>query len=145
MRHVGCSHGRMTRSPGSQDPGDHSAARASVHAAVAVYETHDVADAALRSLEASGFDMRRLSAVGKGLHTKEQAVCALLEAVTDLGIPEDSVVRYESELEFGRFLILARGSEAEIDRARSVLSSTCPSVLDAHPTPRPDLFAPEPI
>jgi uncharacterized membrane protein len=43
-------------------------------AAVAVYATHDEADAAIRSLQKSGFDMKNLSIVGKDFRTEEHAV-----------------------------------------------------------------------
>jgi uncharacterized membrane protein len=43
-------------------------------AAVAVYPTHDEADAAIKSLQKSGFDMKKLSIIGKDFHTEEHAV-----------------------------------------------------------------------
>lgn len=43
-------------------------------AAVAVYTTHDQADDAIKSLQKSGFDMRKLSIVGKDFRTEEHAV-----------------------------------------------------------------------
>jgi hypothetical protein len=43
-------------------------------AAVAVYATHDEAEAAVRSLEKSGFDMKKLSIVGKDYHTEEHVI-----------------------------------------------------------------------
>src|SRR5580692_3896680 len=43
-------------------------------AAVAVYATHDEAEAAVRSLEKSGFDMKKLSIVGKDFRTEEHAI-----------------------------------------------------------------------
>jgi uncharacterized membrane protein len=43
-------------------------------AAVAVYATHDEADAAIKSLQKSGFDMKNLSIVGKDFRTEEHAV-----------------------------------------------------------------------
>jgi len=43
-------------------------------AAIAVYSTHDQADAAIKSLQKSGFDMKKLSIVGKDYHTEEHAL-----------------------------------------------------------------------
>jgi uncharacterized membrane protein len=43
-------------------------------AAVAVYATHDEADGAIKSLQKSGFDMKKLSIVGKDFHTEEHAI-----------------------------------------------------------------------
>ncbi len=42
--------------------------------AVAVFANHDSAEAAVRQLAASGFDMKNLSLVGKGYHTEEKVV-----------------------------------------------------------------------
>jgi uncharacterized membrane protein len=41
---------------------------------VAVYETHALAEAALKELQRAGFDMKKLSIVGKDYHTEEQVV-----------------------------------------------------------------------
>jgi hypothetical protein len=43
-------------------------------AAVAVYGTHDEADAAIKSLQKSGFDVKKLSIVGKDFRTEEHAI-----------------------------------------------------------------------
>jgi len=42
--------------------------------AVAVYATHEQADTAVKALQKSGFDMRKLSIVGKDFRTEEHAV-----------------------------------------------------------------------
>ena len=42
--------------------------------AIAVFKTHEQADAAVRSLGAAGFAMKSLSVVGKGYHTEDRAV-----------------------------------------------------------------------
>jgi uncharacterized membrane protein len=47
---------------------------AQTSAAVAVYATHEQADTAIKSLQKSGFDMRKLSIVGKDFRTEEHAV-----------------------------------------------------------------------
>ncbi len=44
------------------------------NAVVAVYETHEGAEAAVKQLQLAGVDMRTLSIVGKGTHTDEQVV-----------------------------------------------------------------------
>lgn len=53
-------------------------------------------------------------------------------ALAGLGIPEDSVVRYEAELKAGRFLLLARGAPEIIAHARFVLETTEPAALADH-------------
>ncbi len=45
-----------------------------VNAAVAIFNTHVEADNAVKELQKSGFDMRKLSVVGKDYHTEEQVV-----------------------------------------------------------------------
>ena len=42
--------------------------------AIAVFPTHDDAEKALKSLTASGFEMKNLSVVGKGYHSDEKVV-----------------------------------------------------------------------
>ena len=42
--------------------------------AVAIYNTHDEAEQAVKTLERGGFDMRKLSIVGKDYHTEEHVV-----------------------------------------------------------------------
>ena len=41
---------------------------------VAVYPSHTAAEAAIKELQQSGFDMKKLSIVGRGSHTDEQVV-----------------------------------------------------------------------
>ncbi len=41
---------------------------------IAIYPSHTEAEAAIRKLEHSGFDMKKLSAVGRDYHTDEHAV-----------------------------------------------------------------------
>lgn len=43
-------------------------------AVVAIYDAHAAAEFAVRSLQAAGLDMKRLSIVGKDLHTEEHAL-----------------------------------------------------------------------
>ena len=42
--------------------------------AVAVYHTHEEAEAAVKSLQHSGFDMKKLSIAGRDYHTDEHVV-----------------------------------------------------------------------
>src|SRR5665213_3176372 len=44
------------------------------NAVVAVYDTHQEAEAAIRELQHAGVDMTKLSVVGKGYHTEEDVV-----------------------------------------------------------------------
>src|ERR1039458_3499399 len=44
------------------------------NAVVAIYESHSQAEEALKELQKSGFDMLKLSIVGRDYHTEEQVV-----------------------------------------------------------------------
>jgi hypothetical protein len=158
---------------------------------VAVYATHDQAEAAVKALNSSGYDMRNLSVVGQNYATDEQPVgfvntgdrmvswgkigafwgslwgllfgsamlvvpgvgsfifagwlIAMLEgavlggglaalggALSGLGIPKDSVIRYETALKAGQFLVLAHGSEADVNEAKKCLGDTGAAQIDAY-------------
>jgi hypothetical protein len=43
-------------------------------AAVAIYDTHELADQAIKELQKAGFSMDKLSIIGKGYHSEEQPV-----------------------------------------------------------------------
>ncbi|MEN9578417.1 MAG: hypothetical protein RJA70_1426 [Pseudomonadota bacterium] len=53
-------------------------------------------------------------------------------ALTSIGIPKDSIVKYELEVKAGKFLVLARGTADMVEQARGVLGSTGASRLIAH-------------
>ncbi len=59
---------------------------------------------------------------------------ALGAALYSLGIPQDSVVAYESAIEADNFLVMARGSEADMVRARTTLHAAKPTRVDLHGT-----------
>jgi hypothetical protein len=44
------------------------------NAVIAVYDSHTAAEDAVKELQKSGFDMKKLSVVGKDYHTDEQVV-----------------------------------------------------------------------
>ncbi len=168
---------------------------------VAIYETHDSAEAAIKMLQQSGLDMKRLSIIGRDYHVEEHAIgfytagdrmkfwgsrgafwgslwgmlfgsaffflpiplgpivvmgplvgwiVGALEgaavggaagvvaaALAGIGIPEDSVVKYDTEVKAGRFLVLAHGTADIVEHARIVLETTAPSQLAAHPFSAP--------
>lgn len=167
------------------------------NAVIAVFETHQRAEDAVKDLEQSGFDMKKLSIVGKGYHSEEQPIgfystgdrvkiwggtgalwggawgllvgvaffwvpgigplaiagplvpaligalegavvvgglSALGAALYSLGIPKHSIVRYETALKADKYLIIAHGDAAEVERARSImerLDATSAEILDA--------------
>ena len=164
-------------------------------AVVAIYNTHPEAEAAVNELQRAGFDVKKLSVVGKDYHTDEQVVgyynagdrmkywgkvgalwgglwgllfgaaffwvpglgpllvagplaasiVAALEsavvvgglsvlgaALFSVGIPKDSVLRYETAIRADKYLLVAHGTDAEIAKAREILRSTNPVELNDH-------------
>ena len=155
--------------------------------AVAVYDTHTDAEQAVKTLQKGGFDMKKLSIVGRDYHTEEDVVgyyntgdrmkvwgkngafwggiwgllfgaavffipgvgpvviagplvaslvaglegaavvgglSALGAGLASLGIPKDSIVRYETALKADKFLVIAHGTREDVARAKSILDGT---------------------
>ena len=67
-----------------------------------------------------------LSAVGAGLYS--------------IGIPKDSVVKYEAALKSDKFLVLAHGTAAEVAKARDIMHTTRAVGVEMHEA-EPQLFA----
>ena len=59
-----------------------------------------------------------LSALGAGLYS--------------IGIPKDSVVKYESALKSDKFLLLAHGTADEVAKAKSIMQTTYPVEVAVH-------------
>ena len=57
---------------------------------------------------------------------------AIGAALASIGIPDDKIVGYETALKADSFLVMAHGSAAEVDLARSVLKDSDPSRLDIY-------------
>lgn len=158
-----------------------------LNSVVAVFATHEQVDAAVRKLQSDGFDMKKLSVVGKDYHTEEHAVGyyntgdrmlywgklgmfwggfwallfgsaffwvpgmgpllvagplvawivgaleesvamgglgVLAAALFSIGIPKDSVVKYETEVKCGKLLLIAHGTPAEVEQAKTLLNQT---------------------
>jgi uncharacterized membrane protein len=165
------------------------------NAVVATYHTHTDAEAAVKELQKAGYDMRKLSIVGKDYHTEEHVtgyystgdrmkywgklgafwggiwgllfgaaffaipglgpvlaagpivawiVGALEGAVVtggftaigaglySIGIPKDSVLKYETALKSAQFLLIAHGSPAEVTKAQQILRTTPVADLGVH-------------
>lgn len=168
---------------------------ANTNAVIAVYETHSGAENAVKELQKSGFDMKKLSVVGKDFHTDQQVVgyyntgdrmkywgkmgafwggvwgmlfgaaffwvpgvgpllvggplvawivgalegavvvgglSALGAGLYSIGIPKNSVLKYETAIKADKFLLVARGTAVEAAKARDILSATGPSELNQH-------------
>jgi len=172
---------------------------------VAIYPSHMAAEAAVKELQESGFDMKKLSIVGRDYHTEEHVVgyynvgdrmkhwgkigvfwgwiwgclfgsafflipgigplliagplvgwlvgalesaavvgglSALGAGLFGLGIPKDSILRYETALRTDKFLLLAHGSADEITHAKEILNRTHPEVLEHHQPMRQQVAVP---
>jgi hypothetical protein len=162
---------------------------------VAVFKNHAGAEDAIKEMQKSGFDMKKLSIVGKDYHTEEQVVgyynlgeralnwgkfgafwgwiwgclfgsallfvpgigqvmlggpvvtwligaletslvvgglSALGAALVGVGIPKDSVVKYESALKADKFLVIAHGTREEVARAKSILDTHKAEYINLH-------------
>jgi hypothetical protein len=49
-----------------------------------------------------------------------------------MGIPKDSVVQYELALKTDKFLLLVHGTALEVEKARSIITSTRPLDVTLH-------------
>jgi len=162
---------------------------------VAIYPSHTAAETAVKELQQSGFDMKKLSIVGRDYHTDEHVVgyyntgdrvqawgktgafwgglwgllfgsaffwipglgpllvagplvswiVAALEGAILVGglsaigaglysldIPKDSILRYETALKTGKFVLIAHGSKDDIAHAKEILDRTVPEILEHH-------------
>jgi hypothetical protein len=57
---------------------------------------------------------------------------ALGAALYGIGIPKDSVLKYETAIEADGFVVMAHGSAADIVRAKAILGRSNPLSLDLH-------------
>lgn len=152
-----------------------------------VFNTHVQAEEAIRSLGKSGFDMKKLSLIGKGYHSEEHpvgfytvgdrmkswgktgafwgviwsllfgpavfflpglgliamagpvvtilagalegavvvgGVSALGAALTQIGIPKNQVIQYETAIKADKYVLMVHGNAEEAAKARSVLAGS---------------------
>jgi hypothetical protein len=59
-------------------------------------------------------------------------VSVLGAALYSMGIPKDSVVKYETAIKVNKYLLVAHGTAAEVARAKDILKTTKPAQLDEH-------------
>jgi hypothetical protein len=154
---------------------------------VAIFKDHTGAEHAVKELQKAGFDIKKLSLVGKDFHSDQHVVgyyntgdrmrywgklgafwgglwgllfgsalflvpgigpivvggpivswivgalegaalvgglSAVGAALYSIGIPKDSVLRYETSLKANKFLLVVHGTVDEVERASSILQST---------------------
>jgi hypothetical protein len=56
----------------------------------------------------------------------------LAAGLASLGIPKDSVIRYEADLKANRFLLIAGGSKADVEKARTILVGVGTAQVQVH-------------
>lgn len=162
--------------------------------AVAIYDNHADAEAAVKTLQAAGVDLKKISIIGKDYQTEEHVIgflnagdrarifgkygamwgglmgllfgsammfvplvghlialgpvastlvmglegaaavggaSALAGALTAVGIPKDSVLRYETAIKAGKFMVTIHGNDIEIARAYAALGIPGPVLIDS--------------
>lgn len=62
-------------------------------------------------------------------------VSVLGAGLVSVGIPRDSVLRYESSVKAGKFLLILHGTAAEAERVRGILEAAEAEVVDVHRIP----------
>jgi hypothetical protein len=165
------------------------------NAVVATYKSHNEAEAAVKELQHSGFDMRKLSIVGRDYQTDEQVVgyyntgdrmkywgelgafwgwvwgllfgsavlfipgvgplvaagpivgwiasalegaivvggvSALGAGLVSQGIPKNSVLKYETDVKNGKFVVIAHGTPQEAETAHDIIARANPESADHH-------------
>jgi hypothetical protein len=165
---------------------------------VAIYNAHSEAEQAVRGLQRSGLDMKKLSIVARNPHTEEHVVgfyntgdrirqwgkagafwggmwggvlfgaaaffalpgiggvlvagplvawmagavegalvgggiSAVGAGLYSIGLPQDSILKYEVALETDRFLLMVHGTAEDTARAREIILATHPAELNTHP------------
>jgi uncharacterized membrane protein len=68
-----------------------------------------------------------LSAIGAGLYS--------------VGVPRDSIVQYESAIKSDKFLLLAHGTAAEVERAKGIMRTAQPVEVSVHTVNSPEMVA----
>ena len=153
---------------------------------VSVFNTHPEAEEAIKELQKAGFDLKKLSVVGKDYQTDEHVVgyyntgdrikywgnlgafwgglwgflfgsafffipgigplvvggplvtwiigalegaaivgglSAFGAALYSMGIPKDSILKYETSLKSDKFLLIAHGTSEEVEKAKKILET----------------------
>jgi len=168
---------------------------------VAMYGEHSAAENAIKELKNGGFNVKKLSIIGRDYHTEDDVVgfyntgdrmkywgsmgafwgslwgllfgaavlfipgvgpvvaagsvvtwivaalegavvfgglSALGAALFSAGIPRDSVLKYESSIKAGKFMLIAHGTAAEVEKARSILQNSGAEQVNVHKAPTPE-------
>jgi len=66
---------------------------------------------------------------------------ALAAALYSIGIPKDSVVKYETAIKSAKFLVIAHGTADEVAKAKSILETAGAAQIDVHSGIRGEIAA----
>ena len=174
------------------------------NAVVGIFNSHTEAEKSIKELQKAGFDMKKLSIVGRDYHPEEHVVGyynvgdrmkvwgklgafwggiwgllfgsalffipgigplivlgplvswiigalegavvvgglgALAAALYSIGIPKDSVMKYETAIKSAKFLVIAHGTADEVAKARSILETAGAAQIDVHSGIRREIAA----
>ena len=59
-------------------------------------------------------------------------VSALGAGLYSIGIPKDSIVKYETAFRTDQFLVIAHGTTAEVAKAKDIIEATNPAQCTVH-------------
>jgi uncharacterized membrane protein len=57
---------------------------------------------------------------------------ALLSALAGWGVSREHIIKYEDHIKSGKYLVVAHGSDEQVERARGILGGTSPLELTKH-------------
>ena len=66
---------------------------------------------------------------------------AIGAGLCSIGIPKDSVVKYETAIKSAKFLVIAHGTADEVAKARSILETAGAAQIDVHSGIRREIAA----
>jgi hypothetical protein len=167
----------------------------STNSVVAIYDTHDQAEHAIKELQEAGVDMKSLSIAGRNTHTDEHVVgyynagdrmkywgkvgafwggfwgllfgsavfaipgvgpilvagplvawiiaglegavlvggvSAVGAGLVSIGIPKDSVLKYDVALKTDKFVLVVHGSAEAVEKAKDIIAGTAQSHYAVH-------------
>jgi len=170
------------------------------NSAVGLFNSHTQAEDAVKELQHDGFDLKKLSIVGRDYHTDEQVVgyyntgdrmmfwgkqgafwgglwgllfgsafffipgigplvvagplvswivgalegaavvgglSALGAGLYGMGIPKDSILRYETAIKSGKFVLIYHGTPEEVENAKRILDASKASESNVHVVEQP--------
>jgi hypothetical protein len=57
---------------------------------------------------------------------------AVAAGLVSLGIPKQSAIKYEADIKADKFVLVAHGAQAELERAQAILAETSPISIETH-------------